>query len=206
MEDPADSKRTLHAFIPSKLEAIIIPIAVFLFLLLANSMTLLQTIDGKNYPRFTEYLQVRAHNVLDAIDRSVGPRVPLILFWMTIGIIVYVICWFTYSAYSTYKSDVRSIKKGMIAPANYNESKAWHENLARFLTRLIAAVLLVFWLYLLLTQMLPNASNTFLQHMADFSIASIPHLVLSVGVISLAVFAISVLARCIVLRDRVFVS
>src|SRR5688572_17096115 len=113
MDNSSDSKRTLRAFIPSKLEAIIIPIAVFLFLVVSNSMTLLQTIDGKSYPLLTEYLQVQATRLLTTLDEVVGPRLPLIMFWMAIGIIAYVICWFVYIIFTTYKSDVLSIKKGM---------------------------------------------------------------------------------------------
>lgn len=206
MEYSTDSNRTRHAFIPTKIEAIVIPIAVFLFLVLSNSMTFLQSIDGKTYPLFTEYIQARSHSFLETLDRVVGPKVPLLLFWMAVGIVTYVLCWLIYSVYTTYRSDVRSIKKDMVAPANYNESKAWHENIARFFTRIIAAILLIFWIYLLLTQMLPSTTDIFLDHLTNFRLISVPYIILSVLTLSGAIFVVSLLARCVVLRDRVFVS
>lgn len=205
MDYTNDSKRTLHAFIPTKVEAIVIPIAVFLFLLLSHSTTFLQSIDGKSYPLFAEYVEAQSHNALETLDRVVGPRIPLLLFWMVIGIVTYTLCWLLYSVYTTYRSDVRSIKKGMIAPADYNETKAWHENLARFFTRIIAGILLIFWIYLLLTQMLPNTTDIFLDHITNLRLESALYILLSVLALSGAVFVVFLLARCIVLRDRVFI-
>lgn len=204
MDKSDNSKRTLHAFIPSKLEVIIIPIAVFLFLVLSNSFSLLQTIDGKSYPLLTEYMEVQIRSALRSLDQAVGPQIPLILFWMIIGIIVYILCWFAYNFYAAYKNDVSNVEKGLIAPEGFDKSKAWHENLAHFLTRIIAAVLLIFWLYLLFTQILPSMSGVFLEHITNFHIQSIPHILYTVIVLSASTFVVFILARCIVLRDRVF--
>ena len=141
-EHTIENERAFRAFVPSKLELIILPIASLLFLTVTNSVGLLRSVDGQNYLLVVDYMQARLKDALSAIDRIVGFTIPLVVFWMFIGVIAYLLLWLALGAYNAYRTDVPQVK-GMVVPNGYNRSKIFHESLVRFFTRALAAGTLI---------------------------------------------------------------
>ncbi len=198
-----EQKRTIKAFVPSKLEAIILPVSALVFLSLTYGLSLFRKADGESYILVIEYLETHARALLQWLDEAVGATIPLMLFWMIVGTVVYVIGWILYVIAATYRSDIVQTKN-MIVPKDYSRRKAWHESLARLLTRVISGALLALWLYLLFSEVLPFAYLTFHASAAQLSLWSIAEALLATILVSAWIFVAAVLSRCIVLRDRVF--
>ncbi len=198
-----DTKRTNRAFTPSKLELIALPIFSLLFLTGSNAFTYFRTVDDVNYLVVTDYMQARFRSALGTIDELLGPTALTVLFWMVVGLVVYVIAWLIYTTYTAYKNDI-PVTRGMVVPKEYNQSKVLHESIARFLVRLIATILFVVWMYTFFAEILPYASRTYLAAITSFSLSSLGMIVWSVLLLSASVFSFFLLVRCIVLRDRVF--
>ncbi len=198
-----ETERTLRAFIPTRFELIALPSTSLLFLTLSNSFELLRSVDGRNYLMVINFMEAQVKSFLGVIDRLIGATAPLVVFWMFVGIIVYILLWLGMGAYSTYKNDLPS-EKGMIVPANYNHARVLRGSIVHLLVRILAGGLLLIWLYLLFAEVLPYASEIFLKGIEKISLKTLYYGALSALVLSAWLFTITVLARCVMLRDRIF--
>ncbi len=194
-----------RALLPSKMELIVLPILSFLFLVLINSTTYLRSVDGTEYTLAIEYTQVRFKEALKFADQQISSMILTVVLWMFIGVVVYVLLWFAISSYKAYKDDMTPTK-GMVLPRGYRSSSVIHEAIARICLRVIAGVLLMFWVYMLFAEMLPYASSMLLEGMMSFSLLSVLRVIWAVIILTGSVFIVFVLARFVVLRERVFSS
>src|SRR5690606_7015536 len=118
----SNNDRTIRAFTPTKIELIALPIVSLAFLILSNSFLLLRSVNGNDYDLVTDYLNAQTRSILSSVDRLAGSTAPLVLFWMFIGILVYVLLWVGLGAYNAYRSDLLR-EKGMVLPRHYNRTR-----------------------------------------------------------------------------------
>lgn len=198
-----ETERAFRAFVPTKIELIALPLVGLLFLTLSNSFQLLRSVDGNNYQLIIDFIEAQVESFLSAVDRLVGSTAPLVLFWMFVGIVVYVLLWLGLGIYNAYRSDLPN-EKGMVVPRDYNHARVLRGGVAHMLVRVIAGALLITWVVLLFTEVLPYASQLFVREVENISLLTLAYAMLATLVLSAWLFTIMVLCRCVVLRDRVF--
>lgn len=196
--------RTLRAFLPSKLELISLPLLSLVFLTLSNSFQLLRTVEGEDYLLVIDYMQMRFREALSYLDQILGSTIPMVIFWVFIGLIVYVLLWFAIGAWKVYQEDLPLEGKKMIVPKGYNHAKVLRGSLAHIFVRIISGVLLLVWVYMMFSEILPYSSEMFLKGIETLSLKNSYRIPLSALLMAGSIFINSVLARCVVLRDRVF--
>lgn len=197
-------KHTLHALLPSKAELIVLPILSLVFLALINSFHFLRRVNNTDYTLLVEYVQARTKEALKFIDELIGNTIPTLLFWMFIGIIVYVLLWLAIGAWRTWRSDLPPEGKDMITPYDYNHAKVLRASIAHVLVRVLAGIALTVWIYMLFAETLPYTSQLFIKGAVDMDLHSIYRCGLAGLMLAGWFFITSVLARCVVLRERVF--
>jgi hypothetical protein len=199
-----ETERTLRAFFPSKLELISLPLFSLVFLAITNSFQLLRRVEGKDYLLIIEYMQLRFKEALSYLDTILGSTIPLVIFWMFVGIIVYIMLWVAIGAWTAYRDDLPADGKRMIVPKGYNHAKVLRGSLVHIFTRVISGGLLIVWIYLLFAELLPYSSRLFLKGIEVISLDNTYRCLIAVLIMAGSIFVTSVLTRCVVLRDRVF--
>lgn len=173
-------------------------------LLVINSFSYIKDANDVVYAEATDYIDARFREFLSVIDRYIGATLPTVFFWMFVGMIVYVIGWVGFSAYVAYRDDIPRTK-GMILPRGANKSKLFRESIAHFLVRTISFVLLAYWIFMLVTEIIPLTSDMFLGEEGQGIAMRIFTAIGSVVILALSLFVCFVLARCVVMRDRIFI-
>lgn len=163
----------------------------------------LRSVDTESYLEATDTIETSIRSGLGIVDQLAGSTVPLVIFWMMVGLFVYVVGWFLYRAYAAYKNDL-PISGNMIKPIGYDEDKNTQEAFIRIAIRLISLFLLVYWIYMCLTEVLSFSSGLFMESIIDIAPGSIFGIMLAIVTLALSSFVVSVLARCVVMRERVF--
>lgn len=199
-----EEKRFLRAFIPSKMELVALPVFSLLFLTLINSFQFLRSAGSQNYTLIVEFVQLRVRETLSYIDSIAGNTLPTLLFWMLVGTIVYVLLWVGFGAWQTWRNDLPPGGKRMIVPHGYNHGKLLRGSIVHLLVRSLAIVLLTIWGYYLFAEVLPYLSSTFLKGFETLSLNSVWRILSAVIGLAFSLFFTFVLARCVVLRERVF--
>lgn len=174
-----------------------------LLLIVINSFSYIRTTNDVVYAEATDLIDARFREGLSMLDKYIGATLPSVFFWMFVGMIVYVIGWVSWSVYVVYRDDVPRTK-GMILPRGANKSKLFKESVAHFLIRVISFVLLVYWVSMLITQIIPITSTMFLGDEQRSVAMMIVSTIASILVLALSLFASFALARCVLMRDRVF--
>ena len=206
MVDPKNQseQRTLRALLPSKTELIGLPVISLAFLAIINSFGFLRRVGTTDYTLLVEYIQARTKEALSYIDSVIGNTIPTLLFWMFIGIIVYVLLWLAVGTWRTWRSDLPPEGKGMITPYDYNRNRVLRTSIVHVLVRFLAALALTVWIYMLFAETLPYTSQLFIKGAVDMDLHSIYRCGLAGLMLAGWFFITSVLARCVVLRERVF--
>lgn len=199
-----ESERTLRAFLPSKMEMISLPLISLAFLTAANSFQWLRTVDGRNYMLVIEYMQLRVRGVLSYLDSVLGATAPLLIFWMFIGLIVYVLLWAAIGAWKSYQEDLPADGKRMIVPKGYNHARVLRGSIVHIFVRILATAMLIVWIYQIFARILPYASSLFLRGFETISFQTAAYCLLAILIVAASAFVTSILSRCTVLRDRVF--
>jgi len=196
-------ERLKRAFIPSKIEILSLSLGSSFVLLVLNLLPAIRQFNGTNYALMTEYIREVMEKLLAPTNNQSSSVVLTIIFWMVVGMFVYIIIWIVGNLISNYRRDILNTKN-MVLPITYNKNSGWHETFLRMLVRALSTIMFLYWAYLLFAGILPNASAMFLDSFNEFSIRSILQIIGSIIVLSLSVFVATVFARCIFLRERVF--
>lgn len=202
-EELAEGDHLKRAFVPTRVELSALLITSFLLLLTLNVLPAIQSVASANYTMLTEYIREIIERLLAPTNNQQASVVLTAVFWMAIGIIVYLVIWVIASTYASYRGDVVHTK-GMVLPASYNKHAAWHETLFRWCVRILATLMFLYWSYLFLASILPFTSQLFLASFSVMSAYSVVTAIGSVVLLAASLFAAIVLSRCIVLRERVF--
>ncbi len=202
-ENDQDQKQFLFLITPTKAEIITIPIVSFIFLLVDGGLAIFKTLDSQNFPLVTELAETYLRSLLRYIDLLLGNTILSFLFWMIIGFVVYILAWGAISAFNAYKDDL-PITKGMLLPTSYSQSGAIHEAMVRIMMRAVCSALMLLWLWLFISSILPYASNLFTSGLLNVGIATILKSLFATLLLSASIFLTFILARCIMLRVRVF--
>jgi hypothetical protein len=192
-----------RAFLPTAAELLVLGLFSLLFLILINSVTVYKTIDGQSSNMLSDILSRYSRHFGSFVDDHVSATAITFIVWMFIGIGVYTLLWLGAGLLHIY-SDEHVETKGRVLPKNFNAAVVLRESVVRILIRLLAVVCLVSWLYFALSNIVPRLSSVFLNDIVRITPLTLISAIWTSMALGLTVFVIFVLARCIVLRDRVF--
>lgn len=193
----------LSVFVPTKLELFALITSSLAILVLLNMMSAVKKVNAGDYVQVSEYIKSYVQKFLEPTESRFGATIFTFLFWMVIGILSYMFVWVIVTIYISYKND-RPWDGHMILPKDFSKSRAGHEVLTRFLIRTLALLSLLFWLYLFFVKLLPSASNMFLESVGEFNLESVFKFFFSILSLAGSMFVVSILARFVMLRTRVF--
>lgn len=196
-------KHVIKALIPTKVEAIGLSIASLVFLTLNSALEYFQALDSINYEQVAINIESVVRELLGVIDKYIGVTFLTLVFWMLIGTLVYSIIWIGGSAITAYKDDVPTTK-GIVFPQGYKKSTIMHEAIAKVSMRTAATIILITWLYLFFTKVIPLVISTFSLSSEETIFDMAIEASASVIILASSIFLISVLLRLMLLRSRVF--
>lgn len=199
-----DIRQVARVFLPTPTELISLFILSFLALVLINSFSFLRTVEGQNYTLVIEYIQIRVREALTYVDGILGPTIPLVILWMFIGMIVYLILWFMIGAWRAWREDLPPDGPGMIVPKEYSHAKGLRRTILRILLRTTVGVLLLVWFFIFFASVLPKINSMFLEGSTELKRAWL--CLVASALLAGSLFIMAILARCLVMRTRVFES
>ncbi|MCA9348022.1 hypothetical protein KC867_01280 [Candidatus Saccharibacteria bacterium] len=201
--DAQNKQQIIKALTPTKSELIIIPLLSFLVVGFFALMEYFQAIDGKNYEIVANNIEDYIRSTLATLDQLLGVTLLTLIFWMFIGTLVYSIIWTAISAYSTYKDDLLDTES-LVFPRGYQKSKVISEGIAKIALRTTATILLLFWIFTFLTQILPMAMNGSVTSEHTNLPSTATSMLVSIATLSISIFVSFVLVRFMLLRTRIF--
>ncbi len=204
-DESQEASHWKRALLPTKVEIYSLLTGCFLILLALNTLPVIRTIDGVNYTLTTEYIRGFVEKILAPTNNQDASKILTVILWMAIGMVMYIFVWVVSSLIANYRKDI-PMTHGMVLPRGYNSGDAWHETILKFVIRILATIFFLYWIYILLAAILPYTSLLFINSLADFSIKSIPTVLVATAMLAGAVYTLFVFARCVILRERVFVS
>ena len=202
-QENQDLKKIIQAILPTKAEIIVLIIFSLGFLLLVTSLDYFKAVDSSGFETAAHNIEITVRIGLTYLDRYIGVGPLTLVFWMLVGTIVYSIIWVIASTYSTYKDDVPTTK-GFVMPRGYKKSQAIHEAIAKISMRTASVIMLIFWLYILLTKTVPYTIELFTSVSLDNIPITILHTATSVILLASSIFVVFILSRFSLLRPRIF--
>lgn len=198
-----DKKQILKAITPTKYEVIGLISFSLIFLSVFAALEYFQDIDSSSYENAAKNIEEYIRGILGIFDKYLGVTFLTLIFWMLIGTVVYSLVWIGISTFTAYKDDLPNTK-GFVFPRGYKKTNVIHESMAKIAMRTASAIMLGFWLYLLLAKAVPFAIRLFSISSEEGLVSSILQCVLATIFLSVCTFIVFIFSRLALLRTRIF--
>lgn len=192
------------AFVPTFFEILALVFVSLAMLLAINFNYFARNLYGAtDYQTITQVISTSIRTRLQFLDGSHGGTIVVLLFWMGIGLVVYL----TLTVLGRVAQQMKqndSKNQEMVYPslaARQQETRSFSQ---QRVLRSVAAVFLFMWLFLFLRYLLPQATLSFISGLQNWPTPW--QSVLAVLGLAASLYLIVVLCRCIALRIRVFSS
>lgn len=180
-------------FIPSRIETeLFLLLSVFL-LLVANSSALLAYFTAKltgSYQPVGAEISNGFSSMANYLDEKSGYRIAGFVFWLAIGLIIYLFFWVSANLLTNLRNDF--VAEGYVHPPSFNSKNYWHAIVRLKATFVLSIVWLLVFLILTANE-LPRISGWFYQGLTRQPFVNgLPCLALALGA---AWFLFYILAR-----------
>ncbi len=194
-----------HFILPTALELIAYSVAALSMLLIFNASKLLSFFSNSEE---LEASTIRFDNLvkvyLDSSQNSILAKLSTGVFWMLVGIGIYVIGWGIYVLIHAFKNDIK-VADAFVHPSSAARNEYWHTTTLKYLVRVGAIAGLVVWIPIIFVTILPYSSKAFYDLATHItSISLLLKGLLSLEILAISLYVVVLLGRLSMLRKRVF--